>query len=279
MDAVVHVNTVLSSAIARLLRPIVRILLANGLSYDAFADIAKRTYVEIGMREFAIAGKKQSISRISILTGLSRKEVQRVLQDQTPLEATTNEHYNRAARVIAGWIRDSDFTEANRQPKALPVDGAPASFSELVRRYSGDMPARAVLDELLRVGAVERLGDQRIQLVARAYVPRKSGLDKLGILGTDVADLIHTIDHNLELGPTEPYFQRKVMYDNLPSEALPEFRALTADRAQELLEHLDTWLAGRDRDVNPDINGTGRMRAGVGIYYFQEDLQASPVEK
>ena len=279
MDAPVRINTVLFSAIVRLLRPIVRILLANGVSYDAFANLAKRTYVEIGMRDFAITGKKQSISRISILTGLTRKEVQKVLQNENPVEASTDEHYNRAARVIAGWIRDSDFTEANHRPISLPVDGAPVSFSELVRRYSGDMPARAVLDELLRVGAVERLDDQRIRLVARAYIPSKSGLDKIGILGADVADLIHTIDHNLEHGPTEPYFQRKVMYDNLPAEVLPEFRALTANRAQTLLERLDSWLAGHDRDVNPDINGTGRMRVGVGIYYFQEDLQASPEEK
>ena len=278
MDASVRVTNVLASAIVRLLRPLVRILLANGMSFDAFASLAKRTFVEVGMRDFAIAGKKQSISRISILTGLTRKEVQRVLQDHTPLEDSTGEHYNRAARVISGWIRDADFTEASRRPKILSIDNGSASFSALVRRYSGDMPARAVLDELLRVGAAERLDDQRVRLLVRSYVPRTSGLDKVGILGTDVADLIQTIDHNLEHGTNEPYFQRKVMYDNLPVEVLPELRAQNAARAQELLEQLDSFFAGHDRDVSSDVKGTGRARAGVGIYYFEENLQAGPQE-
>ena len=59
-------------------------------------------------------------------------------------------------------------------------------------------------------------------------------------------------------------------YDNLPAEVLPEFRKLSAKRAQELLEKLDRWLAERDRDVTPSVKGTGRNRAGLGIYYFEE---------
>ena len=79
------------------------------------------------------------------------------------------------------------------------------------------MPARAVLDELIRVGAVERLEDARLQLVTHGYVPQHSAIDKLGILGRDVADLIDTIDHNLQHGADDPRFQRKVMYAAIPA--------------------------------------------------------------
>jgi len=85
--------------------------------------------------------------------------------------------------------------------------------------------------------------------------------------------LISTIDHNLQAdgSPDEiPLFQRKVLYDNLPAEVLPEFRALSAESSQKLLEKLDAWLAERDRDNNPEIEGTGRHVAGIGIYYFEE---------
>ncbi len=231
------------------------------------------------MQETGIQGKKPSVSRVSILSGLSRKEVQRVLN--LPLLGVDEplEHYNRAARVIAGWVRDPDFLDSTRNPKTLaPQDGA-TSFAELVRRYSGDVPARAMLNELLRVEAVEQLADGAIRLLARAYVPRSSELDKLDILGTDVADLIATIDHNLRHGSTDPLFQRKVMYDNLPAEALPEFRNLSGAQAQALLERLDQWLAEQDRDTNPQATGSGRVRAGIGIYYFEERLAPPSKEK
>lgn len=252
----------------------VRVLLRNGMSFNTFSDIAKRVFVEVGMHEFGIPGKKQTVSRVSILSGLSRKEVQRLLREQPQAAGTDAQaSYNRAARVIAGWVRDKDFTDAAGDPLALSQTGSRASFSLLVKRYSGDVPVRAVLDELLRVGAVERLDDDRVRLLARAYIPRTSDHDKLDILGVDVADLITTIDHNLQRGATDPHFQRKVMYDNLPEESIPGFRALSAAQAQKLLENMDEELSRHDRDMNASMKGTGRVRAGIGIYYFEENLE------
>jgi hypothetical protein len=147
-----------------------------------------------------------------------------------------------------------------------------AGFAELARRFSGDIPFRAVLDELLRVGVVEKIGDGNIRLKTRAYVPESGNSDKLNILGTDVSDLVATIDHNLQHGTADPFFQRKVMYDNVPAEALQEFRRLSGARAQALLEQLDKWLSQHDRDTHPETNGTGRVRTGIGIYYFEEDV-------
>jgi hypothetical protein len=154
----------------------------------------------------------------------------------------------------------------------LPFDGGNKSFSELVRLYSGDVPPRAVLDELQRVGAVERVDSGKIQLLTRVYIPRVSDREKLQILGSDVADLIATIDNNLQPDRHRPRFQRKVMYDNLPSEAVEKFRELSAAESQELIERMDAWLSRHDRDVNPLVHGSGRVRAGIGIFYFEEDL-------
>jgi hypothetical protein len=173
---------------------------------------------------------------------------------------------------VSGWIRDSDFLDAGKEPRALPFEGESPTFSELVRRYSGDVPARAMLDELLRVGAVEKTGDGDIRLLIRAYIPRRGEIEKIGILGTDVADLIGTIDHNLEAGDGRTLFQRSVAYDNLPAESVEAFRPMAAERAQEFLEFLDAWLALHDRDLNPNANGTGRWRAGMGVYYFEQNL-------
>ena len=253
------------------------------MSFKAFLDIAKHAYVEVAATEFRIPGKKQSTSRIALLSGLTRKEVQRLLDAPAANDedSEAGERYNRAARVVAGWVRDTDFSDADGNPKVLSLQDGPQnrpSFAELVRRFSGDIPFRAVLDELLRVGVVEKLTDNTIQLKTRAYIPRGGDTDKLNILGTDVSDLVATIDHNLQHGAADPFFQRKVMYDNVPVEALQEFRRLSGAQAQTLLERLDKWLSQHDRDAHPKTTGTGRKRTGIGIYYFEEDMTSQKSE-
>jgi len=269
----------LSGAVVRLLRPLVRILIRNGMPFGAFADLAKQVYVDLALTEFAMPGRKPSVSRASVITGLSRKEVLRVQRLPAQDDAVLAERYNRGARVISGWARDASFVDESRQPLALPLDGPVPSFKELVKRHSGDVPVRAILDELLRVGAVEHLADGHLRLLTPAYVPAAGELEKLGILGTDVAYLVSTIDHNLASARSEARFQRKVAYDNLSREAVVELRPLASERAQALLEFLDGWLSAHDRDVNPDVGGTGRKRAGLGIYYFEENVAAESGEQ
>lgn len=280
MDASSKQQQVIADAILRLMRPLVRVLLRNGVSFHGFADLAKRVYVEVATQEdLTIPGRKPTVSRVAVLTGLTRKEVQRISALPGTPDPEAGERYNRAARVVSGWVRDPDFTDADGEPLALTPDEGARSFAELVRRYSGDVPPRAVLDELLRVGTVERGEDGRIRLFARSYIPRTSDADKFAILGTDVSDLIATIDHNMRQGAADPRFQRKVMYDNLPAEVIPKFRKLGAARAQALLEQLDKWLSQHDRDVQQTVDGSGRMRAGIGIYYFEEDMNRLTEEK
>lgn len=268
-----EINKILAAAILRLLRPLVRILLRNGVTYGAFADLAKWVFVDVAGKEFALPGRKQTVSRISVITGLTRKEVSRIQQIETPDDSAVSHQYNRAARVISGWTHDRRFSDGKDTPLVLPFEGENPSFAELVKQYSGDMPARAVLDELLRIGAVEKESDGRLRLIARAYVPLGDESGKLNILGTDVYHLITTIDHNLQNAGADPRFQRKVAYDNLPGEAMPQLRKLSAEKSQALLEELNRWLREHDRDANPDAGGSGRKRAGIGIYYFEEDVQ------
>jgi hypothetical protein len=269
------VGQALTAAVERVLRPLFRILLRNHMSFKAFVDIAKHTYVDVAASEFGIPGKKTSVSRVALLSGLTRKEVQRLLDAPVADDAEAGERYNRAARVVAGWVRDPEFSDAEGNPRVLTLqegDQGRASFAALARRFSGDIPFRAVLDELLRVGVVEKLDDDGIRLKTRAYVPESGDADKLNILGTDVSDLVATIDHNLQHGAADPFFQRKVMYDNVPVEALQEFRRLSGSQAQSLLERLDKWLSQHDRDTHPETRGTGQIRTGIGIYYFEEDM-------
>lgn len=277
MTSIASTGNALNRAVLHLLRPLVRLLLRHAVPFATFERLAKAVYVEVAMADFALPGKKPTASRASILTGLTRKDVQQLLAEPADIGVAQAESYNRAARVLTGWVRDPAFCDAQGEPNALAIDGE-AGFAALVKRHSGDMPARAVLDELLRVGAVCRCDDGRFAPVTRAYVPQASEAEKLGILGTDVADLVTTIDHNLQHGATDPRFQRKVMYHSLDARALPAFRKLSAAQSQALLEKFDRWLAEHDIDSPAHAAGGGegeRARVGVGIYYFEERLNGA----
>ena len=261
---------ILAAAVARILKPLVCILMRNGMSYKTFADIARSQFVEVARKESGIGGRKQSVSRIAVITGLTRKEVSRLLKYSVPNDRDKSDRYHRASRVVSGWRRDKAFLDAGRRPAVLAIAGPGKSFQQLVKRYSGDVPHRAVLDELLNAGVVACPDENRVKLIERAYMPRGDETMKLHILGIDTAHLIATISHNLKSDGVEPRFQRKVLYDNLPDEALPALHKLSLKSAQALLEKLDGWLSSQDRDVNPEAGGSGRNTAGVGIYYFEE---------
>jgi hypothetical protein len=265
-----NLSNIIAGAVCTLLRPLVRVLLRNNISFTTFADLAKWVYVQVALEEFQLPGRKQTISRAALLTGLSRKDVLRVKRLVTPGDPTITEKQSRASRVVSGWVRDPRFHDAENKPALLPFDGeARTSFSSLVKAFSGDIPPRAVLDELIRTGVVERLEDGRVRLLAPAYVPRTGKAEKLDILGTDVADLISTIDHNLDPDGGEPFFQRKVCYESFPAVHIPMLRGLTAERCQALLEELDLWLSEHDQESAEEQATAKHRRTGIAIYYFE----------
>ena len=143
MDAEDRSQRALRLAVQQLLRPLCRLLLRHAVSFSAFEELARRAYVDVALKEFGIPGKRPTASRVAVLTGLTRKEVHRLLVTPSDEDDDQAERYNRAAQVLTGWARDPDFLEQNGEPRALDVDG-PAGFAALVKRYSGDMPVRAL---------------------------------------------------------------------------------------------------------------------------------------
>jgi hypothetical protein len=259
---------VLVSALFRLLRPLVRILLRNGLSVDAFEEVARRVYVDVAENEFALEGKKQTTSRIGVLTGLNRKEVARLLKLPMSDTDAMSAQLNRAQRVLTAWLRDKDFLDEKGDPGILSFSGA-GSFSELVKRYSGDMPARAVADELIRVGVLHEEGGA-LRLLARSYVPHAQSDELSNILGAHVSDLIDAIDHNMTHDREGARFERQVIYEHIPVSKIEGFRELSARWSQRVLEELDRWLASKKtHDNNIDNKSEPTVRLGLGIYEIE----------
>ena len=260
-------TTALSGAVMCLMRPLVRILLRNGIAYGTLAELVRKVYVDVAFDDFAPQGRKQTVSRVSALTGLTRKEVKRLHELQSPCDSASQERFNRGIRVISGWVNDRRFLDARGKPADLPVEGKRGSFAALVKDYSGDIPTRAMLAMLEEVGSI-RVVNGRVRLVRRAFVPGTTSIDKIRILGADVGELITTIDHNLVAEPEDLMFQRKVAYDNIDPEALQKLRKLSFSKAQALLEQLDRQYSSNELADAKDNRG---KYISLGIYYHEQD--------
>ncbi len=250
-----------------------RLMLRNGVAYAEFAEYARRAFVDSAMEQCRAEKRKPTQSRVAVVTGLTRKEVKRIMETEPDTDEETGRQHNRAARVVAAWLRDPDFTADDHEPAVLPFEAASGpSFTELVRRHSGDMPPRAVFDELARVHVVDEPEPGQVRLRQRVYRPAGDDAQQLHIFGTDVADLVATIDHNLSCSEEQKRFQRTLRYQEVPVDALPAWRAAITEHSQALLEAMDRRLASSDAMAESSSRDSGRARAGLGIFYFEEPL-------
>jgi len=262
------VKTGLLAAYGRLLRPLIRILLRHGVTYAELSEVVKTVYVSIAAHEFRVPGKKMSKARIAIVTGLTRKEVQRISEsDKESSRPKTN--LSRIGRVLSGWHTDPDYTGPYGMPLELRYDSdvpGDATFLRLVQRYSGDMTPRAMLDELLRIGAVVETDQNWFKVLRREYVPHTLAPDFLERVGYGVHNFVSTIETNIKkAGPGQGRFERTVNPDvGLRRQDLQLFDQYVRQSGQKFLEDIDNWLTKLDRPGKKDEV----VQTGVGIYHF-----------
>ena len=265
-----NTNSILYAVIFQILRPLVRILHRKGIAYREFSQIARQVYVETAETSLIESGEKATTSRIAITTGLTRKDVAQ-LRQQGPDDDWVVAQYNRGIRVISGWVGDGEFQDPLGQPATLTIQGDTNSFESLVRRHSGDIPYRAMLKEFQKNELVEITDDDEVTLITDAYIPQGDESEKLSILGQDVGFLITTIDHNLNppVGQ-QPFFQRKVSYDEVPRESVEQFKKMVNTDGMAMLVKFNDWLAQQGEPIALDTNNIDTVTLGVGVYYFEQ---------
>ncbi len=271
MDNITKLSQALHQAILKLLKPLVRILLNHGVSVNEFMDIAKEAYVDVAEQEFQIQGRKQSTSRIAVLTGMHRKDVSRYLNKIKAPESNESQFHNRAAKVMTAWKNEAEFCDEQGNPLMLPIEGDTRSFTALVSKHSGSMTMRSMLDEMVRVKVVKIDEQGFVHLVNEVYVPQDSDPQRLAYMGEACADLLNTLSVNIEK-PEANRLQLTTAFDNLPEESIPAFRVYSQKQTAKLIKNLESWLSKHDRDSNPEVVGSGRIRAGLGIYYIENEF-------
>jgi hypothetical protein len=259
----------LLAACRHLLHPLVRILLRHGISYGEFADSVRGAYIDIAQNELVPPDRPQTDARIAILTGLTKQDVFRIRTLDGEGEGVG---LNRIARVLQGWSQDPQYLGPYGLPLEVPFSGGRLSFEELVRRYAGDVPARALLEELLRVRAAFETDDGYVRLLNRTYMP--APLDPAGLerLGKVVNYFIDTVDFNLQKKKQgSGRFERYAMtVEGLSPEAFKRFDELIREKAQELLEKVDDWLGDNETKGGHELPTNEAVKTGIGIFHFIE---------
>jgi len=263
----------LARAVVSMLRPLIRLLIRHEFTHEDLTALIRQTYVEIAYDHFSIPDTEMTISRVAVLTGLSRKEVVRLRDGLNNNEALLKLKPNRAQRVVHGWLSDPEFLDEQSNPLDLPLSNKKngkqhASFLALVKKYSGDITIGAVLEELNLVGVTHQPDEHTVQLVNSAYVPRSDELEQIRVVATSVADLFDTALHNVESSSRKKRFQRQVVYSDINEEFVEEFKKLTATKASPVIQELNAHLSKRQRESKKS-DKTTQTRLGFGIYYIE----------
>jgi len=253
----------LRQALALMLKPLVRLMIAQGVTHAEFAETTKEVYVETALRHFEDAGRVNK-SRIAILTGLTRKEVKNVI-DRTLEETQPDKNYSRPERVLTGWFSDPKYTGPYGIPLELPYESVQQdgpSFVKLVREYSGDMAPRQMLNELLVSGSVIEV-EGRYKAVRRMYkfsALSPEFIKRLGEVGYRVfSTAAKNIDKEME---GSGYFDRMVFADEgCTQEVIDAFDKYIKVRGQELLEEIDVWFSSRSEKNEGDVE-----KKDTGLY-------------
>ena len=250
------------------LRPIARWLLRSGVTWKEFAELSREVFVDTATDEFGIRGRPTNVSRVALLTGLARREVRRIQSlVREPQSTSAEDSLNHASRVLSGWHLDADFLEPDGRPRVLPATGPSPSFEVLLKRYAGDIPATALVKELLKSGSVERLPDGTYRALRRYYMPQQMDGRAVERSGSVLADLATTVEHNLSRGAREPSrFEGRAQNRNIDPRHLPAFRAFVEREAQAMLERVDDWLTTHEADAA----GAATVRLGVGVYAIHD---------
>jgi len=262
-------NSVVLSALLNALRPIARLLMKAGVGYREFAEISKSAFVDVATTDYGLRGRPTNISRVAVMTGLTRKEVKR-LRDKIAAgsEADTSKVVP-PTNIVHKWHTDPDYLDNEGRPLPLPYDGKRKSFASLVKNYGGDIPPGAMRTELKRVRAVEEDEHGVLRVVRRHIRPVEKDQIIQSAIGRALFGLAHAINHNLDTEDDKSWIQRLAWTTGIRDNDLVKVRRISRDRAEEFVTAIDDLFSAYESTSEVAGAQIGGSVVGVGVYYFE----------
>ena len=222
------------------LRPIARALLRYGIGYKEFASVAKASFIQEASDEYGLRGRPTNTSRVSVMTGISRKEVSAYRARNLDGYVADPIAVVPPAVVLQMWFNDERFVDDKGEPKILAYEGTPNSFADLVRACTGDHTPGAMRAELKRVGSVVETADKRLQAISRYFVP--AGASEKLVIGLEdglmtIASTVAVNSHPDLVGLGN--LQQVSGVDGISPDDFPEIRQHARQELMELMVKLD----------------------------------------
>lgn len=256
--------------IRALLRPLVRWCLKRGVRSSQVEEILRQSFVHEAQHEIHEAQGAFSVSKVSVMTGLHRSEVSRLLTGERPDRAA----HDILNRVLGLWASSKRYRTAEGTPRDLTHEGLSSEFARLVADVSKEVTHYPILFELERIGAIEYVGNL-VRLRVQEYTPREDHQYGLDLLSLDAGDLASAIEANVTIRDRDPNLHLRTAYDNIDPNALPEIRRWILKQGAEFQSRMREYLAQFDRDSSGAVSQSDeRARVAVTSFSYAEPIQA-----
>jgi len=253
------------------MKPIARILLRFGIGFREFAEITKTAFVDVASSDYGLRGRPTNISRVAVMTGLTRKEVKRLRDKIEGDEDRLAVRTTPLCEILHKWHAEDDYLNRLGQPATLPFAGGAPSFSELVRRFGGDIPPGAMRTELKRVGAIQEEADGSLRVIRRSITPAGKEDNLIAALAHSAYPLMKTIAHNISTDDKdERWAQFTAFTQAVRTRDILRLRRISFDRLVEVSESFDDLFMAYESLHEADTDKDDRNKVAVGVFYFED---------
>lgn len=250
-----------------------RFCLKRSLKLQEVIEGCKSALIDAAADELAAKGERQTINRLSIMTGIHRADVNRLCADDEPEQLKTSA--NVVNRLIAQWQTDSRYLTAARKPRVLSFDGKKGEFAELIATISADPNPYSLLAELERIGSVEHTS-RGVRLKTPEYIVRADPTESFTHLSQDSEDLIGSVEENI-FSSGDPNLHLRTEYDKIPEQFGKEIRKWLLQEGSEFHAKIRNRLADYDLDTNPKLEGAGSfLRVAICSFSRMQTGQGEP---
>jgi hypothetical protein len=265
----IDVRNVAKRALLQLLEPLAGFVLDSGLSAAEFHTILREATVRSAAAKQLQVADRVNISGIAATTGISRADVSRILKMNKESRGSRDDNQRQSTnRILSAWHEDPKFTDLDGRPADLTMYGRGASFEALARKYGLGIPTRAVLDELVRAGAIELLSDQRIRAKTSMAIERGMSARVIKAFGDRAFELLSTMLLNMRQSE-EPKFVASVSEATVSLSALPLFRKELSIKGADFLAELQESLNRKPGNRGPKSVERGSASISVTVFYHE----------
>ncbi|GAA6140323.1 DUF6502 family protein [Hydrogenophaga sp. 5NK40-0174] len=259
-------------ALRRVLRPLVKLMLQNGVTIQYLNELLKRLFVEVADKDFRLDEKPSTDSRVSLLTGVHRKDVSRIRSLSSSEQDDGPSIVPLGTQVVSRWTAQPRYLNDDGSPKALPrmaSEGGEVSFEALVSGINSDIRSRVVLDELLRLGVVSLTEQGRVKLNTHAFVPSKGADEKAFYLGHNLGDHACAAVRNV-MGQEAPFMERSVHYSGLSAMSIRQLGQMAEHMGMKALLSVNQTAMEAEACDRNDPSEQPVHRMTMGIYFYSE---------